>query len=402
MKDIKNIKKIVAFLMAVIMIICCSGCATWDNFKTAFIDKPEEIQSIKIGIFEPTTGADAQAAADEINGIELAHQIYPMIGDRPIELVYADNGSNVELCASAIQSLVDAQVSVILGSYKSIYTLAGSDAIKEARIPAIAITNTNPIVTQTNPYYYRVSYIDSFEETIAAKFIYEQLQTTRVAILLKEGNDYDSAMATEFVKAFETVTGEEDIVDTVSVPADIQDYGQYLVNMKYLSPDAIFFPGNLTEGENAITTAQRLGYNFTWVGTSNWDGLEIENVYYTLDYDPAKPTTGIAAIMKNAYKNVYGSDKEPSNAVALGFDAYMLALEGIKNATAQTGYAIKTAIAKVENLECSTGYLTMSDSGDPIKEVIVEKYENGEHVIVYTMLPETHGRDDVEDVENVE
>lgn len=382
--------------MAMIMIISCCGCATWDNFKVAFIDKPEEIQTIKIGVFEPMTGADAAAAADEIAGIELAHQIYPMLDDKPIELVYADNGSNVELCPSAIQSLVDAQVSVILGSYKSIYTLAGSDAIKEARIPAIAITNTNPIVTQTNPYYYRVSYIDSFEETVAAKFIYEQLQTTSVAILLKEGNDYNSAMATEFIKAFESITGEEDIVDTVLVPEGAQDYGQYLMNMGHLSPSAIFFPGSLEEADSAIWSSQKLGYDFTWVGTSAWDGLEVENVYYTLDYDPAKPTTEIAAIMKHAYKNVYGSDKEPSNAVALGFDAYMLALKGIENATAQTGYAIKTAIEKIENLECATGYLTMSSSGDPMKEVVVEKYENGERVIVYTMLPEKAGREDVE------
>lgn len=390
-------KKIIALLMAVIMIICCSGCATWDNFKAAFIDKPEEvIQSIKIGVFEPMTGADAAAAADEIAGIELAHQIYPMLGDRPIELVYADNGSNVELCKGAVQSLVDAGVSVMLGSYKSIFTLAGSDVVKESRLPSIAITNTNPIVTQTNPYFFRVSYIDSFEEMVAAKFIYEQLQTTRAAILLKEGDDYNAAMATEFVKAFEEITGEEDFIETVTVSENVQDYAQYLMYMKYISPDAIFFPGSLADAEAAMDSARRLGYDFTWVGTSGWDGLEIENVYYTLDYDPAKPTTEIAAIMKHAYKNVYGSDKEPSNAVALGFDAYMLALEGIKNATAETGFAIKTAIEKVENLECATGYLTMSDSGDPIKEVVVEKYENDERVIVYKMLPETHGRESVE------
>ncbi|MDO5331124.1 MAG: ABC transporter substrate-binding protein, partial [Bacillota bacterium] len=248
----------------------------------------------------------------------------------------------------------------------------------------------------TNPYYFRVSYIDSFEETVAAQFIYEQLQTTSVAVLLKDGNDYSSAMATEFVKAFESITGEEDIVDIVTVPENISDYGEYLVNMRYLSPSAIFFPGNIDEARSAIETSLRMGYNFTWVGTSNWDGLDIENVYYTLDYDPAKPTTELAAVLKRIYQDQYGQDKEPSNATALGFDAYLLAVKAIENAKAESGFFIKEALENVENLECATGYLTMSASGDPIKEVVVEKYENGERNVVYTMLPEKAARVDEE------
>ncbi|MDO5331125.1 MAG: ABC transporter substrate-binding protein, partial [Bacillota bacterium] len=136
MKDIKHFKqykKIFAVVVCLAMIICCCGCATWNNFKAAFIDKPEEIQSIKIGVLEPTTGSDAAAAADEVTGIKLANQLFSMLDERPIELVYADNGSSVELCPDAAQSLIDAGVSVILGSYKSILTLASSDVIKAAR-----------------------------------------------------------------------------------------------------------------------------------------------------------------------------------------------------------------------------------------------------------------------------
>lgn len=382
------------------MTVSCTGCTTWDNFKAAFIDQPlEEDTSVRIGILEPQTGADAAGAHEELTGIEIAHAAYPTVDGKNVELVYADNGSSVELCSDAAKSLIEAGVSVILGSYNSVLTLASSDVIREAKIPAIAITNTNPIVTKTNPYYFRVSFIDSFEGTVAAKFVYEQLQTTSVAILLKDGNDYGKAIATDFISAFEEASGEYDIVDTLTVPAETTDYGQYFVNLHYLSPSAIFFPTSIAEAEKVITESKMQGYNFTWVGTSKWDGLQEDNVYYTLDYDPNKATSAYAAILDRGYKNKFGQDKQPSDAVALGFDAYMFALKGIQTAEGESGNAIRRALESVENMQCATGYLTMSSSGDPIKEFVVEKYEDGERAVVYTMLPQKEGRDEEEEGE---
>jgi len=394
MKNKEQIKKLIAVILVLLMLVANTGCATWDNFKSAFLDEKEEIESIKIGVLEPITGTDAVGASEEIKGIELAHQMFPTLNNRRIELVYADNGSDVELCPTAAQSLIDSGCCVILGSYKSVLTLSSSDVIQDGHIAAITITNTNPIVTKTNPYYFRVCCIDSYEGEIAARFVNEQLQTTKVAILMKDNDDYSSAMATEFINKSEEISEENGYMETYTFPEHTEDFGELLTNIYQASPDAIFFPSAIDVAEKVLAAAQMLGYDFTWVGTSKWEGIEFENAYYTLDYDPTKATTQMAENFQKAYMNAYGYDNPPSDSVALGFDAYLLALKGIEIDLSDEEISLVTALGLVENLECATGYLTMSSSGDPIKEIVVEKYEDGSHSVVYTMLPEKSSRDE--------
>ena len=80
-----------AFLLIVLSIATFSGCTTFDNFKTAFIDKPEEnTATILIGVYEPMTGVDSERSQAEIEGIELAHEMYPTVNGKFVPLEYAD------------------------------------------------------------------------------------------------------------------------------------------------------------------------------------------------------------------------------------------------------------------------------------------------------------------------
>ena len=66
---------------------------------------------VKIGVFEPMTGANAAGGAMEVEGIKLANALYPTVkvGDRElkIELVISDNKSDKVEAANAAQRLVD-------------------------------------------------------------------------------------------------------------------------------------------------------------------------------------------------------------------------------------------------------------------------------------------------------
>ena len=85
-----------AFLLIVLSIATFSGCTTFDNFKTAFIDKPEEnTATILIGVYEPMTGVDSESSQAEIEGIELAHEMYPTVNGKFVQLEYADNASDI-------------------------------------------------------------------------------------------------------------------------------------------------------------------------------------------------------------------------------------------------------------------------------------------------------------------
>src|SRR6266702_8639931 len=119
--------------------------------------------TVKIGVFEPMTGANAAGGAMEVEGVKLANSMYPTVkvGDKDykIELVVVDNKSDKVEAANAAQRLVDQdKVHVVLGSWGSSLSMAAGPIVKEKKIPALALSATNPLVTKGNDYYFRVCF----------------------------------------------------------------------------------------------------------------------------------------------------------------------------------------------------------------------------------------------------
>ena len=61
--------------------------------------------TVKIGIFEPMTGATAAGGSMEKEGFDLANELYPDVLGQKIELVYGDNKSDRAEATLAAQSL---------------------------------------------------------------------------------------------------------------------------------------------------------------------------------------------------------------------------------------------------------------------------------------------------------
>jgi branched-chain amino acid transport system substrate-binding protein len=89
-----------------------------------------------------------------------------------------------------------------------------------------------------------------------------------------------------------------------------------------------------------------------------------------------------------AYKAKYGQDAVPDSAAALGFDAYMIAIDSLnKTGTALDGEALRATIANTREFPGSSGTITLDINGDPIKSVVVKKIVGGQAVSAYTMEP---------------
>ena len=208
MKRITIYRSISLILCLVLCMGLLSGCESWNNFRKAFIDPPQpEIMTIKVGILEPQTGRRSYDAEDEMAGMELAHELFPEAGGYAVELLYEDNRSNTDICKEAAQKLADRGCAIILGSVSDTLSLAASDVINENRIPAIAATNTVPILTQTNPYYMRVNVINSFDAEGAAEYACREIDAKSVVVLLPEGDDYAQTKAEVFEEAFVEAVG---------------------------------------------------------------------------------------------------------------------------------------------------------------------------------------------------
>ena len=113
-------KKILAIMLAAMLLLSCAAIAE---------------DTIKIGVFEPLTGSYAGGGAMEVEGIELAHEMYPEVLGKQIELVKADSKSDKVEASMAAQSLVDAGVVAVLGSYSSGLTWRAPTCSPRRRFP---------------------------------------------------------------------------------------------------------------------------------------------------------------------------------------------------------------------------------------------------------------------------
>ena len=106
---------------------------------------------IKIGVFEPMTGASAAGGEMTVEGIELAHNKVNEVLGMEVQLVIVDNKTDKVEAANAVSKLIDQdEVVAIIGSYGSSLSMAAGDIVKNAQVPAVGCSPTNPLVTLNN------------------------------------------------------------------------------------------------------------------------------------------------------------------------------------------------------------------------------------------------------------
>ncbi len=396
--------KLTALALAAALAASLAGCTAYDNFKEAFFEEApaSDQETVRIGVFEPLTGEDAESAQDEIAGIELAHELYPSVLGTSVELVYEDNLSTLEGSAAAAEALAGQDVRVVLGSYASVLSMAGGDVFQEAGVPAIAATCTNPILTLTNDYYFRVCVVDAYQGNSAAYYVNKYLLQDSAAVLLRNGDEQAEAMATQFIETMASLTGNESAVTKIYLPAeDAEDYSVYLKLLAMTGNTAVFFPSSQSLGRSVLyQESQTPGVDFSWVGTSQWDGIDqaeaggpdpaeyLGDVSYIMDYDVQAVVTRVSETLSEAYRQKYGEDAVPTEAVALGFDSYLLALDAIRRAgLSADGESIAAELRNTEDFSGATGSITLNAYGDPRKEMTFERYMGDGFGAVYTAPP---------------
>ena len=167
-----------------------------------------QVEPIRIGVYEPMTGAMAAGGQMTWEGILLAHEMTPEVLGRPIRLFLADNKSDPVESANAVAKLIDQdKVIAIIGSYGSSNSMAGGDVAEKAGIPMITDSATNPLVTEGKDYMFRACFIDPFQGEVMAKYAYGE-GIRKVAILIDVAQDYSVGLANYFEATFKQLTGD--------------------------------------------------------------------------------------------------------------------------------------------------------------------------------------------------
>jgi len=355
--------------------------------------------TVKLGVFEPMTGANAAGGAMEVEGIKLANELYPtvMVGgaEMKIELVLADNKSDKVEAANAAQRLVDKdKVNAVLGSWGSSLSMSAGPIVKDKKIPAVALSATNPLVTKGNDYYFRVCFIDPFQGTVMANYAFKEVKAKKAVIIREVSNDYSVGLAKFFVDAFKKLTGDDAaILAELNYNTNDQDFTAQLTTVKAHNPDVIFAPGNYTESALIIKQARELGITAPFLGGDTWETpefmdvgkLAVEGAVFSTFFATEVPITPTSTVFLDAYRKKYS--KEPAAVTALGFDGYLVVRAAIEKAGSLDGTKIRDALAATQAFPGAAGLITFDQNRDATKSAVIKVVRGGKFTYLTTVQP---------------
>lgn len=357
---------------------------------------------IKIGVFEPMTGENGGGGFQEVLGMRYANKMYPTVDidgtTYKIELVEVDNKSDKTEAVSAAQKLISDDVKVVLGSYGSGVSIAAGEIFKEAKVPAIGASCTNPQVTLGNDYYFRVCFLDPFQGTVMANYAY-QANAKTAAVITQLGDDYSSGLGSFFVTAFKKLAGDSSIVSEEQFQTNQTDFKAILTNIKQANPDVIFAPSSIATAPLIIKQARELGITATIMAGDTWEnstiienaGEHAEGIVLSTFFDEGDPATEEAASFIKGFKD-YLKENKQSDIIpavsALGYDAYLCALEAIKKANSTDSAKIREALVNVK-IDGVTGSISFDQNGDALKDMaFIKTVEGGAFKFLKTVTVE--------------
>ena len=345
---------------------------------------------VKIGVFEPASGDSGAGGKQEMLGMQYANYETPTVEINgvtyEVQLVYADNGSSTDKAPSAAQQLVSSGVSVVLGSYGSGVSIAGSQYFADANIAAIGASCTNPQVTAGNDHYFRICFLDPFQGTVLANYAFKELGATTAYSLAELGNDYDQGLATYFKQAFEELGGT---VIADSFPTGTSDFTSYLTNAQMYGAQVFFCPVSIAYSTQIIQQAASQGVEFPILGGDTLDSNVVANAAKGTNVDVTVTTfyqEGANADFDNGFKawlnansealtNNGGNDMIAAVSV-MGYDTYYTALEALKAAGSIDSKDVKAVLPGV-TLTGVSGAIAFDEVGDAIRNsAFVKKVDN--------------------------
>lgn len=383
-------KKAIALALACSMSLAMlAGCS---NGGTPSDQDSGDGNVIKIGVYEPSTGDSASGGKKEMLGMQYAHSLTPTVEvggvEYTVELVPADNGSSTDKAPTAANSLISAGVSVVLGSYGSGVSIAAGEAFKNAGIPAIGVTCTNPNVTIGNDYYFRICFVDSFQGTLLANFAVDKFDAKVAYCLGEAGNEYDQGLIAYFKQAFEAAGGT---VIQDSFPTNNADFSTYLNRAKSEGADVIFTPVSIAYATQIISQAASLQIEIPFLGSDTLDdnmvleaanGTEVQ-LYVSTFYEEGGNPEFDAGIKEYINSNAdiladNGGNDTVAAVSAMGYDAYYVALEAIKAAGSTDPAAIQQALWDVE-YDGVSGHIAFDDvNGDAVRDTAYIKHSTND------------------------
>jgi branched-chain amino acid transport system substrate-binding protein len=346
-------------------------------------DQPVEANQIVVGEYGSMTGSEATFGQSTHNGLTMAVDEINAAGGikgKQVKLVnYDDQGKTSEVGTAVTRLITNDHALAIIGEVASSLSIAGGQIAQQHGVPMISPSSTNPKVTETGDYVFRVCFIDPFQGYVMARFATDGkdksgLGIKKVAILIDQRQAYAQGLAKDFETSLGKLGGA--ITGKESYQGGDQDFSAQLTKIKSSAPEAIFIPGYYTDVANIAKQARQLGLTVPLLGGDGWESVQeiggdaLQGAFFSNHYSSDEKRPEVQGFV-DKYVKRYG--KKPDSMAALAYDAMGLLKNAIERAPKIDHKDVRDAIAATKDFQGVTGKITMDANRNATKPAVVLK-----------------------------
>lgn len=352
-----------------------------------------DADEIVIGEFASLTGATASFGQSAHKGVRMAVDETNAVGGvlgKKVRLVTEDDQSKPGEAATVVRRMISRDKPVaIIGEVASSRSLEAAPIAQQNQIPMVSPASTNPKVTESGDYIFRVCFIDPFQGAVLSKFMLQK-GWTKAAILMDVKQDYAVGL-TEFFKEHFLKNGGT-IVSEQSYSSGDKDFKAQLTSIRAAEPAAILVAGYYNEAGLIAGQALELDMKVPLLGGDGWDSPSLIEVagdamnghYFSNHFSSEDKSSAVQNFLtrfREKYKEV------PDAMAALGFDATMLVFDAIRRAGTTDGPALRDALAASRDFPGVTGTITLDALRNATKPAVMLQIQDGKFRYVETVVP---------------
>jgi branched-chain amino acid transport system substrate-binding protein len=350
---------------------------------------------IKVGEFASLTGKEATFGNSSHEGTLLAIEELNSAGGlfgKKFELLTEDDLTKAGEAATVVNKLIARDgVVAILGEVASSRSLEAAPICQKLGIPMISPSSTNPKVTETGDYIFRVCFTDILQGRILASFAGRTLRAKKVAVFTDVKSDYSKGLAKYFKESFIASGGQ--IVAELDFNGGDKDFKAQLTAIKSANPDAVFVPGYYTDAALICIQAKQLGLMAPLFGGDGWESEDlvkigqaaVEGTYFSTHAAADSPDARIKNFVEVYRKRFNG--KTPDAMAMLGYDSAKILADAMKRAGSTDGAKVRDALAATKDFEGVSGKITIDAKRDATKPMVILQVKGGEFKLVETVNP---------------
>jgi branched-chain amino acid transport system substrate-binding protein len=337
-------------------------------------------KAIKIGVLIPVSGPASYFGVQDKEGIDLALEQINRgngVNGYRLEVKVEDSAcSPLQATNTAKRMLEQFKPDVVIGEECSDASLAIAPLLDRAHVPMLnAGSATNQLTESGYTFVFRIFPTARQQGIRLGRNAYEKLGA-RNAVLLFEKTNAGVDNADGFAKEFEAAGGK--VLARIDFGRDVNDFTPIATRIAALGKVDVLptfgLEGQQVRLSQALAQAQvvkggggtgvQVGSIWLPWGFEAKAGKAAVGYIRIVQFDPTEKRKVVTDFIA-AYRARYGADKTPTHINAHAYDAIQLVAEAVRQG-ATDAQSIRDRLAKIKDLELTTGRITFDASGQNV------------------------------------